>query len=589
MKKICAVCLALALSFTVVYSQTIRVEFPFTDGTVSAIVKFGNAIYIGGNFRTLKYSSGASYARQNLAAFDANTGSILPWNPKMPVDYNSVWSLAIGNNSIYVGGFFGTIGDSIRTNLAALDLTTGKATGWKPDLLLTYGDPLIFKIRTTESKVYLAGAFSRNVGNSDNIITLDAVTGQIVPGFSYLSDYPSLTLVLKDSTLFVGGVFTKLGIVQRQHIAVLNATTGEILPWNPYADSVVWALAVKDNIVYAGGLFRGFGYDPVNKSIAVQRRGAAALDAATGAVLPWNPNVEGDVRAVTVDRNNIYLGGSFISVGGQSRNNIVMVNAVTAEVSSWNANADRTVQDILVDGNTVFVGGDFTSIAGQSRSFFAALTAPANIPNCLVNDNQAPSINNTSTSVTEIWPANKKMKDVSIDYTTTDNCPAAVTTELAITSNEQINTGDWKIIDNHHIQLKAERSGNGNGRIYTITLTAIDQAGNKATKSTTVLVPHDQGKNINVRTQEDQLIQNAELFVKAQLNPSRSYFTLTTRSSNTSQKINLRLYDISGRLLEVKNVSAGQSVQMGKTLNRGVYLLAYSQAGLIKQTKLIKQ
>src|SRR5678816_2447320 len=85
-----------------------------------------------------------------------------------------------------------------------------------------------------------------------------------------------------------------------------------------------WALAVKDNIVYAGGLFRGLGYEPVNKSIAVQRRGAAALDAATGAVLPWNPNVEGDVRAVTVDRNNIYLGGSFISVGGQSRNNIVM-------------------------------------------------------------------------------------------------------------------------------------------------------------------------------------------------------------------------------------------------------------------------
>jgi len=28
---------------------------------------------------------------------------------------------------------------------------------------------------------------------------------------------------------------------------------------------------------------------------------------------------------------------------------------------------------------------------------------------------------------------------------------------------------------------------------------------------------------------------------------------------------------------------------MGKTLHSGVYLLEYSQAGLIKQTKLIKQ
>jgi len=30
-------------------------------------------------------------------------------------------------------------------------------------------------------------------------------------------------------------------------------------------------------------------------------------------------------------------------------------------------------------------------------------------------------------------------------------------------------------------------------------------------------------------------------------------------------------------------------VQMGKTLNAGVYLLEYSQAGTIKQIKLVKQ
>ena len=581
MKKIYACFLALVLSFTVTYSQTVRPEFPFTDGWVSSIVIYGNAIYIGGYFSKLTYSSGISYSRNGLAAFDATTGVILPWNPNSNGPrFTSIDALAAGNNVIYIGGYFG---------LVAVDPVTGAIDSWNPHLDWTYQGTSIREILPTEAKIYLAGNFTNYAGDHDNIVVLDALSGQHYSGFERLGNNFTTTLALKENDLYVGGQFSNLGTEPRYNLAALNATTGAILPWNPSADSTVYSLASKDNTVYASGSFTGFGYDPVNKTIAVQRKGAAALDATTGAVLPWNPNVIGNVYKLDISGDNIYLGGIFTSVGGQSRNNIAMVDAITGAVSPWNPNANGWIRDIVVDGNTVFVGGTFSSIAGQSRPSFAALTAPSAVPNCLLNDTQAPAINNLSTSASELWPANKKMKDIWIDYTTTDNCPSEVTTQLSITSNEPITTSDWKIIDNHHIQLKAERAGNGNGRIYTITIIATDQAGNKATKSTTVLVPHDQGKKINVRGQEDVLTLNEEVLVKAQLNPSRSYFTLTTQSNNTNQKINLRLYDISGRLLEVKTVAAGQSVQMGKTLNAGVYLLEYSQAGIVKQTKLIKQ
>jgi len=40
--------------------------------------------------------------------------------------------------------------------------------------------------------------------------------------------------------------------------------------------------------------------------------------------------------------------------------------------------------------------------------------------------------------------------------------------------------------------LRAQRMGSGDGRTYTLTYTATDRAGNTASCTTTVTVPHDQ-------------------------------------------------------------------------------------------------
>jgi hypothetical protein len=45
------------------------------------------------------------------------------------------------------------------------------------------------------------------------------------------------------------------------------------------------------------------------------------------------------------------------------------------------------------------------------------------------------------------------------------------------------------------IKLEASREGSDkDGRVYTISVTAYDKAGNKAIATTTVTCPHDQGK-----------------------------------------------------------------------------------------------
>ncbi|HEV7488191.1 MAG TPA: hypothetical protein VGQ65_21155 [Thermoanaerobaculia bacterium] len=41
-----------------------------------------------------------------------------------------------------------------------------------------------------------------------------------------------------------------------------------------------------------------------------------------------------------------------------------------------------------------------------------------------------------------------------------------------------------------HVNLRAERSGTGSGRIYTITVTCADGGGHTSTKTTQVTVAH---------------------------------------------------------------------------------------------------
>ena len=42
------------------------------------------------------------------------------------------------------------------------------------------------------------------------------------------------------------------------------------------------------------------------------------------------------------------------------------------------------------------------------------------------------------------------------------------------------------------VQLRAERDGNGNGRVYTITLQVTDASGNVSTATAKVTVPHSE-------------------------------------------------------------------------------------------------
>ena len=113
-----------------------------------------------------------------------------------------------------------------------------------------------------------------------------------------------------------------------------------------------------------------------------------------------------------------------------------------------------------------------------------------------VDDNEAPKITAISVTPVVLWPPNHKMRDVMIDYTATDNC--GVTSTLEVSSTDPVNGGsdgdqspDWEVVDAHHVRLRAEKSNNGQARVYTIKIHITDGCNTSIDTSVEVVVAHN--------------------------------------------------------------------------------------------------
>jgi len=161
--------------------------------------------------------------------------------------------------------------------------------------------------------------------------------------------------------------------------------------------------------------------------------------------------------------------------------------------ASDNCAAGATIDRTGVPAGNVFPVG--TTVVTYTATDAVGKTAAAT-QTVSITDATAPVIGGAAPSPSRLWPPNHKMVDVVVAYTAADNC-GAVTTSLSVSSNEVPNGSgdgntslDWQVVDNHHVRLRAERAGGGNGRIYTITIHATDTHGNTSSQSVIVLVPH---------------------------------------------------------------------------------------------------
>lgn len=130
-------------------------------------------------------------------------------------------------------------------------------------------------------------------------------------------------------------------------------------------------------------------------------------------------------------------------------------------------------------GSTSVIG---TTTAGQRCSFTV-----------MVTDNEAPVISPLIFSVQKIWPANGKMKEVAVSYTSVDNADSCLCT-LSVSSNDPGGKRSWEIVNNHLVRLAAARLPDGKPRVYTVAVSCTDGAGNTTRRSKSIAVAKNVGR-----------------------------------------------------------------------------------------------
>jgi trimeric autotransporter adhesin len=334
-------------------------SFPQVTGAVYVITPDGSGgWYLGGNFTAV-----GGFPRSNIAHIASNL-TVSAWNPGAD---GIVVTIVPNGSVVYAGGLFGTIGGQARTGIGALDASTGSATAWNPN-----ANGEVDAIVVDASLVYVCGRFTSIGGQTRNRVACLNVSDGLATPWNPDADGHVRTMVKNGSTIYVGGAFGSIGGASRSRVAALDASSASATTWNPAADGFVERLVVSGSTIYAGGPFTNIG--------GAARSRIAALDDVLGLATSWNPNANSTVRDIVVQVGLpgplVYIAGSFTSVGGQPRRGLAAIHPSTGVPTAWNPTANDLVNALaLGGGGTLYAGGFFTSVGGVLRNNLAAFDA----------------------------------------------------------------------------------------------------------------------------------------------------------------------------------------------------------------------
>ncbi len=329
---------------------------------VSALATTGSTLFIGGTFDRVGVD-----VRMSAAAFDMGTGALLPW---APLASGSVQAMSALPDGVVVAGQRLVSASSPTVQSAfKISLVTGTPLGWQPGV-----GGAVSAVFSDGARVALGGLFT----------TYRAVPAAHLIGFNVAagsySTFPTpngsvKALAVEGTRLFAGGTFSSVGGEPRTLLAAFDTTTRQLLPFAPLVESQSVFAQVTALHADAGRLVVGGGFDSVNGSA---RGSLAAVDATSGALLPWAPGaLTGDafrgVASIVTAAGRVWVGGRFSAVGGVARTGFAVFDATTAALTAVDPMPDQPTNRLSLDGGYLHVQGDWDRFGGLVRPRIARM------------------------------------------------------------------------------------------------------------------------------------------------------------------------------------------------------------------------
>ena len=179
-----------------------------------------------------------------------------------------------------------------------------------------------------------------------------------------------------DGKLLIGGAFLEVNGIRRNNIARLNADGSLDTTWNPDADGEVLAIAIDGEFVFVGGRFDRIGGEAKEGLAKVRLTDEGAADSTWGVdVFLWASALQ-----IEVGHDALFVGGDFTSIGGVSQGSVAKLekNGFGSVDVNWRPsfpNVLGTGTALELVGDSLFVGGHFSSINGIARRKIAKLEA----------------------------------------------------------------------------------------------------------------------------------------------------------------------------------------------------------------------
>lgn len=336
-----------------------------TDGIVRVVKIVGDTVYVGGTFTEVRPPGGGqSLPRSNLAAFDLDTGDVLPFAADTN---NTVRAIESDGTTVWVGGSFNNIAGEHRSNLAALDAATGALL---PGLDVSTNGA-VHGLALSGGRLYAGGYFTNVDGVvQQRLASLDPVTGAPDPGFQANGDGGVRDLAVSDTgRLFAGGFFTTIGNQPWSFLAEIDPATGNGV--GPGYQEMIAPMLDVD--VSPDGTF-------VFAAVAGFQNRAAAWNTFDGE-RRWYHRAMGDTQAVSYYGGTLYF-GFHEGFEGDETVRMLAADVITGELHDFrpSINSFFGVWAIDATADGLAVGGEFTIVSGVATRGIAMFESDGTPP-----------------------------------------------------------------------------------------------------------------------------------------------------------------------------------------------------------------